>query len=125
MSTTKQIPRDEWESYFERFTRQHLGERHRDAVTIEVVSPQVGDQFEATTVPLLGVSYDPKSLAFEVLTEDVEHLVFYPSEIWVLEEEGGFLPTIALFRADGTKELLYVHRSGLPAPRYDAWPPPA
>jgi hypothetical protein len=52
MSTTKQIPRDQWREYFDRFTKEHL---------------------------------KAKSQAFEVLLENVDHLIFHPAEIWVLE----------------------------------------
>jgi hypothetical protein len=122
MSTTKQIPRAEWSEYFERFTRQHLGEHEPETVTIEVVSPQAGDQFETTTVRLLGIAYDAKSQAVQVLTEDLDHTVPNPAEIWVVEEEAGFISTVELVGPDGSKELLHIHRSGPPA-HYDQ--PPA
>jgi hypothetical protein len=123
MSTTKQIPREQWTSYFERFTRQQLGNDPTESITIEVVSPQVGDQFETTTARLLGLSYDPKSEAFDVLMEDAEHLAFQPTEIWVVEEEPSFISIISLGHADGTKEIFYIQRSGPPATRSDQ--PPA
>jgi hypothetical protein len=123
MSNTKQIPRAEWKSYFERFTRQHLGESQPETVSIEVISPSIGDQFETRTVELLGIDYDPKSETFEVLTEDVDHLAFFPTEIWVVEEEGGFISAVSLTRPDGSKEILHIQRGGPPAPRYDQ--PPA
>jgi Family of unknown function (DUF5335) len=119
MGVTKQIPRDEWKSYFDRFTRQFLQDDRPEAVSIELVSPAIGDQPEAGSVPLLGLVYDPKSQAFEVLLEGVDHLVFHPTEAWVIEEEGGFLSTIELTQADGTKELLYIHRSGPAARRQE------
>jgi hypothetical protein len=123
MGTTKQIPRADWKGYFERFTRQHLGEDAPETVTIEVVSAQMGDQLETRAVPLLGLSYDPRSQAFDVLAEDIEHPTFQPTEIWVVEEEGGFISTLALTRPDGTKEILYLQRGAPPASRYEQ--PPA
>jgi hypothetical protein len=119
MSITRQIPRTEWNTYFDRFTRQHLGESPPEAVTIELVSPQAGDQFETTTVRLLGLAYDVKSQALQVLTEDLDHLVHSPSEIWVVEEEGGFISTIKVAQPDGSTELLHIERSGPLAPQYD------
>ena len=120
MGTTKQIPRPEWQPYFDRFTRQHLVGGPPETATIEVVSPLIGDQIEARTAALLGLSYDPKSNAFEVLLEDVDHLVFHPSEIWVIEEDDGFLSALELVRTDdASKEIIYVHRSGPPAVRHE------
>jgi len=119
MGTTKQIPRTEWKEYFDRFTRQYLKDDAPEAVTIEVMSPTLGDQFEVTAVRLVGIAYDPKSQALEVLLEDVDHLVFHPAEIWVLEGEPGFMSTLEVVRTDGTKEIIYVRRSGPLAPRYE------
>jgi hypothetical protein len=110
IGTTKQIPRAEWESYFERFTREHLSGNQPETATVEVVSPNMGDQFEATEARLLGLDYDPKDDAFELALEGVDHLSFQPSEIWVIEDEGGFLSAIELGHPDGTKEIVYLHR---------------
>ena len=112
MSTTKQLPRAEWKDYFDRFTRERLGDGARGAVTVEVISPTLGDQFEVSAVRLLGLTYDPKSQIFEVLVEDVDHLTFNPSDIWVLEGEPGFISTVEVVKADGGKEIIYVRRSG-------------
>ena len=81
MGTTRQIPPAEWKEYFDRFTRQFLGEDATEAATIEVMSPTLGDQFEVTAARLLGLGYDPKSRAFEVSLDDMDHLVFRPGEI--------------------------------------------
>ena len=121
---TRQIPRSEWKDYFERFTRQHLTEDPPETVTIEGLSPALEDELMARTARLLGMAYDPRSAAFEVLLEHVEHLVFHPVEIWVIESEGRFVSTLELVCADGTRELLQVHRSGPPAGLYDASAPP-
>jgi hypothetical protein len=112
MSTTKQLPRAEWKDYFDRFTRERLGDDAPGAVTVEVISPTLGDQFEVSAVRLLGLAYDPKSRIFEVLVEDVDHLTFNPSEIWVLEGEAGFISTVEVVKVDGGKEIIYVRRSG-------------
>lgn len=117
--TTRQIPRQEWKDYFERFTRKHLADDLPEAVTIEVLSPTIGDQFEARAARLLGLAYDPQRNTFEVLLEDLDHLVFEPAEIWVIETDGDFISTLELVRPDGTKEIIYVYRSGPPARRYE------
>ena len=124
MGTTKQIARDDWNEYFERFTRQHLGDDVPKAVTIELVSPRLGDQLEASDVRLLGITYDPKSRAVKVFLEDRDHLVFEPAEIWVLEGESGFISTLEFAYEDGSKEIIYVRVSGPPARRYPQPAPP-
>src|SRR5262245_15833697 len=127
MGVTKQIPRAEWQRYFERFTNQHVLRGTDDvhqAATVEVLSPVLGDQYEANVVRLMGLVYEPRSNAFQVLLEDVDHLVFHPSEIWVIEEEGGFVSAVEVVRPDESKEIIYVRRSGVPAPLYDVPMPP-
>jgi hypothetical protein len=121
MGATKKIPRAGWKTYFERFTKRHLGGKggiHKAAV-VEVLSPALGDQFQATLIPVEGMTYDPKSNAFELVLESLDHLVFHPAEIWVIEEEDGFIPTLEVVRSDGTKEIVHLRQSGPPALRYE------
>ena len=114
--TTRRIPATQWGTLFDRFTRTYLKDDFPETVTIEVVSPEVGDQFAAKGARLLGITYDPKSSALEVALDGNDHLVFRPVEIWVVENErDGFIDTIDLVRADGTKEVLHLVRSLLPA----------
>ena len=35
-----------------------------------------------------------------------------PAEIWVIEGEGGFISALELLLADGSREIIYVRRSG-------------
>ncbi len=111
MGTTKQLARAEWKDYFDRFTREHLRDDAPGTATVEVVSPTLGDQYSASEARLLGLTYDPKSQAFEVLLADIDHLVFQPTEIWVLEGDPGFISTVELVLPDGSKQIIYVRRS--------------
>jgi hypothetical protein len=112
MEKTKKIPRRQWKGYFDRFTKRHLRDDRPEAATLELLSPALGDQVEVEGARLLGISYDPRSEALEVLLENVDHLVFRPNEIWVVEEADGFLPSAEIVRNDGTKEILTVRRAG-------------
>ena len=111
MNTTKQIPRQQWKEYFDRFTKKYLRDDRPEAATIELLSPTLGDQFEVEGVRLLGVSYDRKSDVLEVLLKNMDHLVFQPKEISAIEEEDGFLSAIEIVRGDGTKEVLTIRRA--------------
>jgi hypothetical protein len=124
MGVTKQIPRREWKAYFEGFTRQYVDDQSPEAVTIEVVSPTLGDQLAAEGARLLGFTYDPKSNAFEVLVEGIDHLAYEPTEIWAIEDEDGFVSEIEVVEAGGTKDLFHVRRDGPPARRHDQPLPP-
>jgi hypothetical protein len=120
MGTTRQLLRHEWKDYFDRFTRAHLATDGPGAATLELISPALGDQIEASAARLLGLTYDPKNQVFEVAMEDLDHLVFRPSEIWVLEDEPGLVSTIEIVDQDGTKEILYVRAAGAAESAYDA-----
>lgn len=117
MASTKQLSRAEWKDYFDTFTRTYLKDDQPGTATVEVMSPTLGDQFEVSSVRLLGLDYDPKEETFEVLLENVDHLVFEPTEIWVLEGEPGFVSTIEVIQSDGTQQIIYVRASGPVAPR--------
>jgi hypothetical protein len=124
MGTTKQIPRAEWKDYFERFTRDHVSRHADEAVDIEVLSPTVGDQLEARAERLVGIAYDSRSNAFQILLEDVDHLVFQPVDVWVIEEDDGFVSAIEMIRPDGTREIIHLMQTGPLAPLYDEPAPP-
>jgi len=112
MEATKQIPRQQWKDYFDRFTKRHLRDDRPETARIELLSPALGDQVEAEAAHLQGISYDPRSKVLEVLLENMDHLIFHPKEIWAWEEEDGFLRSIEIVRDDGTKEILTIRRAG-------------
>jgi hypothetical protein len=119
-ATTKQIPRQQWKEYFDRFTKRFLRDDRPEAATIELLSPGLGDQFEVEGAELLGISFDPKSRAIEVLLKNMDHLVFQPKEISAIEEDDGFVSGIEIVCGDGVKEVLTLRRgevSGSLTPR--------
>jgi len=118
MGVTRQIPREDWAAYFEELGRRQLRSDSPIEATVEVMSPSIGDQPEVTLERLDGIDYDPKSNALEVLLQDVDHLVFYPAEIWVVEEDDGSISALEVTRSDGTKEVMRFQRGGVPAPIY-------
>src|SRR5262245_43708555 len=111
MTATKKIPQKRWKSYFDEFTKKHLRDDRPESATIEVLTPQLGDQKEVEGVDLLGITYDPKSKALEVLVKNMDHLVFNPKEISAIEETDGFVSGVEVVRDDGTKEVLTIRRT--------------
>jgi hypothetical protein len=114
MTTTKKIPREQWRDVLDRFTKRYLRDDLPEAITIDHLSPELGDQVAVEEARLLGIAYDPRSKVLEVLLHDVDHLVFQPKELWVAEEEEGFLAWIEIVRDDDTKEILKIRRKHLP-----------
>ncbi len=119
MANTRQIPRNEWKQYFERLTRSFQANDAQETVTLEVLSPELGDQIQAQSTRLQGITYDPRSNALELWLEELDHLAFEPREIWVMEDEGGFVSAVEIKQGDGKSEILYVHRGGPPTRRQE------
>ena len=115
METTKQIPSQQWKDYFDRFTKRHLRDDRPEAATIELLSSSLGDQVEVEGARLLGISFDRKSKALEIPLEGMDHLVFQPKKISVIEEKDGFIPSSEIVRDDDTKEILTVRRADPPS----------
>jgi hypothetical protein len=112
MATRKLDPAD-WQAYFDR-VGQGLGPR---TVQIEVAALDLGDQVEAQWIGLTDLSYDPKSAAIYIGTDQVHHRIERPQEVWVREGPDG-LEAIEVLRPDGTQEI--VRLAGpllLPGPR--------
>ena len=114
MAKTTQIPRGEWSDYFDDFTRQHVRDDLPGLVTIEVLSPRLGDQVYAQNARLLGLSFDPHDEAFEVLLVGADHMTFKPSEIWVLAGDADVIAVFELVQDDGTRQLIHVKSSAPP-----------
>lgn len=112
MSTTRQIPREEWQQYFDSFTRRHLGDSGGVA-QVQALSPEIGDQVLAENAHLVGLSYDPRDDVLAAMLVGAEHLVFRPSEVWVLEgDHEDVIATFEFVHEDGTKEILQVQGGG-------------
>lgn len=110
---TSRIPRDQLEKYFDTFTRHFLRDETTDVVEIEFLSRDWGAQPVSTNAHLVGITYDQKSSALDVLLESGEHRVFSPREVWVEEEPDGFVRAIEAVREDGSKDVIHVKRLGL------------
>jgi hypothetical protein len=90
---TREIPRDEWKEFCDRFSREHEGW----LATVEVLDESVGAQIEAEDLPLEGISADPKGSvgkAIEIFLKaepnrTLTHFVSDPTHLWVLSTDEG------------------------------------
>jgi hypothetical protein len=97
----RRLKKAEWRSYFDRLARALLGKR----AAIEIRSPQFSSEIEAEWVPLLGISYDPKSDILEVAVTGLKHMIRKPQHL-VVEEDGGQLATLEIIDQDGMSQIL-------------------
>jgi hypothetical protein len=110
---TKRVPNDQLKTYFDKFTRHFLSRESTNAVDVEVLAPDWGDQFAAEGAHLFGITYDPKDNALEFEIEGGDHRVTRPKEVWTAEEFDGFVKAIEIVRDDGTREVARVNRLGI------------
>lgn len=99
--TTVQLNKSEWQPYFDRVSKSLSGE----TAEIEVSSLELGNQIEAEWLPLLGITYDPKSDLVEVLVEGLDHLIQHPQSIYV-EQEGTELRSMEVLDNDNHRQIV-------------------
>ena len=108
---TREIPREQWQEFFDGFSR-----RHRNwLATVEVLGKRLGAQIEARGLPFEAVFFEARSDAITLVVDNklgshLEHPVAAPRRVWVevagtgaevaLEiESEGEIKTILEFRA--------------------------
>ena len=113
MSATKKIPGDRLAEYFDAFTKRFLRDGSPEAVDVEVLEPDWGDQFSMQGARLLGVTYDRGDNALEFELDSGDHRIHQPQEVWIVEEPDGFPSAIEIVHPDGAREVVSVKRVGL------------
>jgi uncharacterized protein DUF5335 len=113
MAITKAVPRERLEEYFDEFTKRFLRDGSPEAVDVEVLEPDWGDQVLAQGARLLGITYDRRKNSLEFELESGDHRIFEPAEVWTIEEEDGFLSAVEVVHSDGAREVVSVKRVGL------------
>jgi len=119
---TLEIPRDEWKTFLDAFSRQHEGW----LTTLEVFATDIGAQREARDLPLEGITATSRDNASQTIaislgksSEDhVTHTVTDPTRVWLEQTSQGANAAIEIESADEVKTLLRF-RSALPADMVD------
>jgi hypothetical protein len=119
---TREIPRDEWKSFFDTFSRQHEGW----LATLEIFSKDLGAQQEAHELPLEGVSLasggdEPDTISIDLGTppdNHVSHAIVRPTRVWLQQTTAGANAALEIEASDGTQTLLRF-RSALPSEMVD------
>ena len=110
MAVTREIPREEWGSFLDAFSRDHEGWPAR----AEVFSPEFGAQEEAEDLPLTGVTADFKEAGRERITvtlgrsedDHVSHAVLRPTRVRLLRRDDGADEALEIESGDGPPTLL-------------------
>ena len=104
---TRVIPRSEWFSFCENFTREHCGW----PTTVWLLGPRFGARVETRDLPFEGIVADRPGTAISIHlaalpTRNVEHLVATPISLWLEVPEDGNVGALGINSADGTTTLL-------------------
>jgi hypothetical protein len=113
MAITELIPPERLEAYFDDFTRRYLRDGSPEAIDVEFLADDLGDQHPIEGARLSGITYDPRDNALEFALESGDHRVYSPKEVWAIEEPAGFPRTIEVVRPDGAKEIVTLKSVGL------------
>ena len=114
---TQEIPRKEWNNFFDTFSRQHEGW----LATLEVLTAEIGAQEEAHELPLEGVSVasetdESESIAISMgktPEAHISHTIVKPAHVWLEQTSEGANAALEIESADGSKSLLRF-RSPMP-----------
>jgi len=116
----EEIPRPSWYESLESLTKEHEG----DAVTIEVLALDVGDEYEAEELPFAYIEYDKHDDAVNVAVGGrdgryqvvLRHTVEHPQRVAVSGPGPSEPSTVEVTGADGVQTLVTFHpRPALPA----------
>jgi hypothetical protein len=118
---TQEIPRDEWKTFFDSFSRQHEGW----LATLEVLGSEIGAQREARDLPLEGISAISKDAAETIAIslgrtpeDHITHTITEATRVWLEQTPQGANAVLEIESADDGKTLLRF-RSALPAEMVD------
>jgi hypothetical protein len=118
---TQEIPRDEWTTFLDTFSRQHEGWLS----TLEILGTDIGAQQEVLNLPLEGISVSrenvPETIAISLgndAEDHVTHTVTKPTRIWLEQTSEGANAALEIESEDEVKTLLRF-RSALPADMVD------
>ena len=113
MAVTKAVSREQLVDYFSEFTKRFLRDESPEAVDVEVLEPDWGEQVMAQGARLLGITYDRHRISLEFELEAGDHRIIEPAEVWAVEEEDGFVSAVEVVHSDGAREVVSVKRVGL------------
>jgi hypothetical protein len=105
---TKSVPQERWGEFFDQFSDGNRG-RH---ISIEVITPELGDEELIQNVPLMAMVYDRlgkgNDLVIETGKEEVTyaHTVNSPTEVLTGQSESGRMMAVSISDAAGTKTLV-------------------
>src|SRR4051812_1289562 len=98
---TLKLEKAEWRPFFARMAKALVGKR----AEIEIASLTLGHQIEAEWLPLLGITYEPKTDTLDIALDGLDHLIEHPHEIYV-DASGMELRNIEIIDCEGVAQIV-------------------
>lgn len=98
---TREIEKGDWRGFFDQISATLQGK----LIQIEVDSLELGAQIGADKLSLNGLTYDSKDDAFVISTDQIEHVIRSPQQIFVADGKEG-VNSIKVSAADGTEQII-------------------
>ena len=108
--STQEIPREQWNNFFDSFSRQHEGW----LATLELLTTDLGAQKEANELAFEGISLNSGNAAPQAIvinlarssTDHVTHVVDHPRHVWLQRTDEGADASLEIESDDDAKTLL-------------------
>lgn len=115
---TKEIPREEWGTFFDNFSREHEGW----LATLEILGAEIGAQVEERELPLKGIvdewdEVEGSEIMIMVGTKPDDHIthrIGNATQVSLEQTDDGTDAALAIKSADGTTALLRFRKPMLP-----------
>ena len=98
---TREIKKDYWQSFFDQISQTLQGK----LIQIEVDSLELGAQIEADKLSLNGLTFDSKDDAFVISSDQIEHVIRSPQQIFVADGAQG-INSLEIRSSDGTENII-------------------
>ena len=113
---SRDLEREQWQRYFDGFSRTHRGR----PVTVESMGTEVGLQTIARQLPLVGITADSSSgsdMVIEIIVGDspdahLTHVVHHPSQVRIAQAHDGADDIVLIESADEPATLVDVSEMG-------------
>lgn len=108
---TREISKHNWQGFFDQVSRVLKGK----LIQIEVGGLELGAQIEVTKLSLNGLTYDAKDDAFIVSSDEIEHVIRSPQQIFIADGSDG-INSLKVCAADETEQIInFVEPLALPS----------
>ena len=115
---TKQIPKNEWQLFLDRFSRQYQGW----LVNLEIFSSEIGAQVQEVGLALGGLTDESDAVKGNTISimlgatpdSHITHCINVPLEVSLEQTDEGADAALSIKSADGTTALLSFRAAVLP-----------